>query len=457
MLKRLAVGLVICGGCLGQGANPVGVLANGYLRDLIKLDTSNPPGNESLVARYLKRVADQEGISAELLGPDPARLNLVARLKGSGNQRPLLLMAHSDVVPVERSQWTVEPFSAVEKDGYIYGRGTEDTKNLLAAEMATLVHLKRTKAVLNRDIILVCESDEESGSSGMKWLIANAWPKMDAEFALNEFSYSVHTPSGSDVFQIQTAEKIPTRIHLTAKGVAGHGSLPREDNAVTHLARAIVKLTDAAQPVALNSTTRAYFREISKLPEYSALGPLVEQLDNPLQSDKAAAAITKIDPEFGAMLHFSLSPTMLSGGVRINVIPNSVDAMVDGRRLPGEEPAAVFERLRAIVGDPAVTVEPAEKDMQPSTEPSSLTSPLYRAMESVFREASPKAVVVPFMMRGTTDGAFLRAKGMAVYGVPVFRKDGELRLHGNDERISVENLKSGAAMLEKIVLRVATP
>ncbi len=451
-MRHLILAALISLPCAGQ---TVGDLATSYLRDLIRLDTSNPPGNESLVANYLKKVADKEGIPAEVLGDNPKRLNFIARLKGSGRQRPLMLMAHSDVVPVERSQWTVEPFSAVEKDGSIYGRGAEDTKDLLAAELAVMVELKRSKTPLDRDIILVCESDEESGSTGISWLLANAWPKMDAEFALNEFSYSLKLPSGTDVFQIQTAEKVPTRIKLTAHGVAGHGSLPREDNAVTHLARAIVKLTDATQPVALNATTRAYFREISKLPEYAAIAPLLPRLEDPAQSDKAAAEITKINSEFGAMVHFSLSPTMLSGGVRINVIPNTVEALVDGRRLPTEVPAEVFERLRKIVDDPAVTVEPAEKEMQPATEPSSLTSPLYKAMEEVFREVSPKSVTVPFMMRGTTDGAFLRAKGMAVYGVPIFRMDGALRMHGNDERISVENLKAGAELLRRIVVKVA--
>jgi len=349
----------------------------------------------------------------------------------------------------------VEPFAAVEKDGFLYGRGAEDTKDLLAAELAVLVHLKRTKAALDRDIILLCESDEEALSAGMKWVVANAWPKIDAEFALNEFSYSLHLPSGTDVFQIQTSEKVPTRIRLTARGVAGHGSLPREDNPVTHLARAIVKLTDADQPVALNATTRAYFREISKLPEFSAIAPLVARLEDPAQTDAVARAMTRINPEFGAMLHFSLSPTMLSGGVRINVIPNTVEAMVDGRRLPTESQDECFVRLRRIVNDPAVTVEPAEKDGQPSTEPSSLTSPLYKAMEDVFRESAPKALTVPFLMRGTTDGAYLRAKGMAVYGVPIFRMEGELRMHGNDERISLENLRNGTEMLRKIVVRVA--
>ncbi|HXJ39199.1 MAG TPA: M20/M25/M40 family metallo-hydrolase [Bryobacteraceae bacterium] len=450
---RIVTGLLLL--ALVAQAQSVGDLALTYLKDLIRLDTSNPPGNESRVAQYLKQVADREGVPAELLGADPNRLNFVARLKGSGKQRPLLMMAHSDVVPVDRSQWTLEPFTAVEKDGYIYGRGAEDDKDLLAAELAVMVDLARRKVALDRDVILLSESDEESGSTGTKWVIQNAWPKIDAEFALNEFTYILPTASGVPVFQIQTAEKIPTRVRLTAHGVAGHGSLPRDDNPVLHLARAIVKITEADQPVALNSTTRTWLQKLATLPDYKWLSPMLPKLENAASAGAAANEIRQRDPEIGAMLRFTVSPTMLNAGFKINVIPNTAEAQLDGRRLPTETPEEIFARLRSQVNDPAVTVEPAEVGMQPSTEPSSLTSPLYLAMESVFKESAASALVVPFMMRGTTDGAFLRARGMAVYGVPIFKSDGPLRLHGNDERIGVENLKNGTGLLQKIVTRVA--
>ncbi len=454
-MKKTVLLVVFAASMQVLSAQTVGELAAGYLRDLIRLDTSNPPGNESKVANYLKQVADREGIPAELLGPDAQRLNFVARLRGSGKQRPLLLMAHSDVVPVDRSQWTVDGFAAVEKDGFLYGRGAEDDKSLLAAELAVVVELKRRKTPLDRDIILVSEADEESGATGVRWLIENAWAKMDAEFALNEFATILETAGGAPVFQIQTAEKVPTRIRLTAHGVAGHGSLPREDNPVYHLSRAIVRLTEAAQPVQLNTTTRTYFRELTRLPDFAAMGPLVAQLEDPAKAESAAAALQKANAELGAMLHMSISPTMLNAGMRINVIPNTAEAQLDGRRMPGETMDEVFARLRKIVDDPAVTVEPAETVVYPPTEPSSLTTPLYLAMASVFRESNPKALVVPFLMRATTDGAWLRAKGMAVYGVPLFRTEGASRMHGNDERIGLDNLRHGAELLEKIVLKVA--
>ena len=435
-------------------AQSPGELAHGYLRDLIRLESVNPPGNETRVANYLKQLMDREGIPAELVGEDPARLNFIARLKGSGARRPLLLIAHSDVVPADPSQWSVPPFAAVEKSGYIYGRGAEDDKSLLAAELAVMVDLHRRHAHLDRDIILLSEADEEAGSLGATWVVAHAWPKIDAEFALNEYSYILPTSSGVPVVQIQTAEKVPTRFSLIAHGTAGHGSLPRDDNPVAHLARAIVRLTDSQQPVALNTTTRTYLKAISRLPDYAWLRPLLPKLEDATQSAKTADEIRARDPEINAMLRFTMSPTMLNAGVKVNVTPNVAEARVDGRRLPTESHEEIFARLKRIVNDPAITIEAAKSTEQPATEPSSLTSPLYKAMESVFRESMPNALVVPFLMRGTTDGAYLRAKGMAVYGVPLFRKDGELRMHGNDERISLENLRGGTDLLMKIVLRV---
>ena len=197
-------------------------------------------------------------------------------------------MAHSDVVPADRSQWSVDPFGGITKNGYIYGRGAEDDKQLLAAEMAVMVDLHRRKVALDRDLILLSESDEESGSLGAIWMVAHAWPKIDAEFALNEYSYILPTKSGIPVFQIQTTEKVPTRFKLTARGTAGHGSLPRDDNPVVHLARAISRLSEADQPVQLNATTRAYLNAIGKLPEYAWLAPLVPKLENRATSSQTS-------------------------------------------------------------------------------------------------------------------------------------------------------------------------
>ncbi len=429
--------------------------ATRYVTDLLRLDTTNPPGNETRAAEYLKRVADQYEIPAELLGADPARLNFVARLRGNGSARPLLLMAHSDVVPADREQWTVDPFSAESRDGEIYGRGAQDDKNLLAAELAVFVELKLSGIKLNRDIILLAESDEESGSTGIQWLIANAFDSIDAEAALNEGGMAQDLRSGVRLFQIQTAEKIPTRVVLTARGGAGHASLPRSDNAIVRLARALLRLEND-QPVRLNPTTRRYFAQIAALPDYRWLAPLVPKLENYSSAHSAAGQIRARDPELDAQLRTTISPTMLSAGIKINVIPNAAEARLDVRRLPNESREEVLVRIRRLINDPAVEVTPAPGDEMPASPPSPADSPIYRSMERTFAASAPRAVVVPYMARGATDGAYLRSKGMAVYGAPLFLKENhDGRPHGNDERISLANLAAGTELLWRVVLAAA--
>lgn len=454
-LYRLAITVFLATTEVAPAPGDLADLASQYLTDLIRLDTTNPPGNETRVAEYLKKLCDIEGINSQMLGADPARLNFVARLPGSGKLKPLLLIAHSDVVPADRAQWTVDPFSAELREGFIWGRGSEDDKSLLAAELAVLVELKRRGVKLDRDIILLSESDEEAGSTGITWMIANAWDKIDAEFALNEGGLSLTTSSGRRVYEIQTTEKIPTRVILTAQGVAGHASLPRADNPVVHLARAITRVADADQPVQLNSTTRRYLRAIAKLPDYHWLAPLVPKLENPKTAMAAANRIRLTDPELDSMLRATVTPTMLSAGTKINVIPNTAEAQVDVRRLPDETHDEILERLRRIIHDPAVEVTAAPGLEMPATQPSRTSTALYRAMQQAFLTAAPDALAIPYMVRGATDGSFLREKGMDVYGVPIFmRDDSQSRAHANDERIGVETLGAGANLLMEIVLLV---
>ena len=436
----------------GLRADTLEERAQRYLAELLRIDTTNPPGNETRVAEHLRKAADAEGIPSEILGGDPARMNFIARLEGTGPDKPLLLMAHSDVVPADPSQWTVEPFAALTRDGFLYGRGAVDDKCLLAAELAVMVELKRRPVKPRRGVILLSEADEEAGSLGIQWLIENAWPKIDAEFALNEGGQSMRTPRGRRVFQIQTSEKIPTRVILSAKGTAGHGSLPRADNPVVHLAKAIARLADADQPVRLNTTTRRYLRQVAGLPDFAWIGPYLKRIENRQTAVAAANDLRRLDPELDAQLRTSVSPTMLEAGMKVNVIPNRAQAQVDVRRLPNESAEEVMERFRRIVQDPAVEITPAPGQTMPATEPSSLTTSLYLAMETVFRKRSPDGVVVPYMSRGATDGAFLRKKGMAVYGIPVFERDGVTsRAHGNDERINLENLAAGTRILLDVV------
>jgi acetylornithine deacetylase/succinyl-diaminopimelate desuccinylase-like protein len=421
-----------------------------YLTDLVRLDTSNPPGNETRLTDYLQQVADSFGIQAERLGGDAKRMNFVARLKGTGKGRPLLLLAHSDVAPVspaEAKQWTANPFGGELKNGFIYGRGTLSAKSLLAAELAVMVEIKRRNLKLNRDIILVSEADEEAGMTGVQWLIQNAWSKIDAEFALNEGGSLIETKDGTKIFGIQTIEKVPVRILLTARGTVGTGAVPRPDNPIVHVSEAIAKLSNADEPVYFN-TARRYFMALAELPDYSWLKPLLPKLQNAATSQAAAAQVKIHDPELDAMLHTTVS--FVPG-------PN-VEGVLDVRRMPiAETREEILTRLRQIVNDPSVEVAFAPGPPLPTTQPSPRNTALYTAMERAIARIYPRdAVVAPFLSRGFTDSGFLRSRGMPVYGLPLFlREPGDTRARLADERITPKALDDGVELLWQIVLETA--
>ena len=443
-------------GVAADDNRPLGDRTRQYLLDLLRLDTSNPPGNETRVADYLKQVADAHGISCDLVGNDPHRQNFIARLKGSGRGRPLLLIAHTDVVPAERSQWTADPFSGENRNGYIYGRGTQDDKSLLAAELAVFVEIKRRNIKLGRDLILLAEADAEGNNNGIERMLQHDYfQRIDAEFALNEGGYVLETRDGPKIFNIQTAEKIPTGIILTAKSA---NSPARMDNPVVRLVDAVQKLSRADEPVRLNQTTRRYFRELSKVPDYAWLDSIRRRLDDPNGAMWAANQIRAHDPSLEAMLRTTVVPTLLHAGSGLNIsqIPNTAEAELDVRRLPSETRDELLARFRAIINDPLVEISFASKQQIPATEPSSVTTPLYHAMERAIGRMYPRDLVVPFMGRRGTDSSFLRARGMAVYGVPIFlRESPEGRARSNDERISPKNLEDGAELLWQIVLETA--
>jgi acetylornithine deacetylase/succinyl-diaminopimelate desuccinylase-like protein len=442
-------------GVAADDNRPLGDRTRQYLIDLVRLDTSNPPGNETRVADYLKQVADSHAILCELAGPDPRRLNFVARLKGTGKARPLLLMAHSDVVPADRAQWSVDPFTAEHRNGFIYGRGTTDDKSLLAAELAVMIEIKRRNIKLSRDLILLAESDAESASSGIDWMIQHKLPSIDAEVVLNQGGLILESKDGPKVFEVATSEKIPTRMIVTAKGTAGAGALPRNDNPVVHLVRALAKLSDAEEPVRLNGATRRFFRELARVPEYAWLDPIRRRLEDPGTAPAAAKEIRAHDSDLAAMLQTTVVPTMLRAGNKINVIPNSAEAQIDVQRMPGETREEVLARFKQVINDNAIEITFVPGPQMPVTEASPSTTPLFQAMQRAINRVYPRDVIVPFMARNGSDSSFLRAHGMAVYGVPLFLKEGENRMHGNDERISPKNLEDGVELLWQIVVEMA--
>lgn len=426
------------------------------LSGFIRVDTSNPPGNETKGAQYLKTFLDRAGIPSEILELEPGRGNLVARLKGSGKKRPLLIMGHIDVVGVEREKWTVDPFAGVVKDGFIYGRGAADDKSIVSVCLQTMLLLKRLNVPLKRDVIFLAESGEESDTRvGIDFMVSKHWDKIDCEFALNEGG-RIYEKNGRIMYVgVSTSEKVPRPVLLSAKGSSGHGSAPRVDNAIVHLAAAVAKIGGEWQPpMRLNDTTRTFFSRLAKIsPPEEAF--LYSHLEDPLLSQEVQAKIRAANNIYNSMLRTSISPTIFKGGFRQNVIPGDALATLDIRALPDEDMEAFVETLRNRINDPAVEVVRAGGS-RPATPPSRLDTEMFEALERAQKRLFPAAVTLPIMLTGATDSAQLRKNGVHAYGLGSVSTDVEAaRVHGNDERLSVDGLARFLEFVYSAVLDVA--
>jgi len=385
---------------------------------IIQMDTTDPPGGEKPVVDYLKQVLEAEGIAVQTYALEPNRPNLVARIKGSGKQRPLLLMAHSDTVNVDPTKWTHPPFGGVRDGGYIYGRGTVDDKDNVAANVMTMLMLKRMNVKLDRDVILLIEAGEEGTSRlGIQFMANQHFADIDAEFCYAEGGGVTRSNGEAKYARVQTVEKIPRAITVTSKGVAGHGSVPLESNALAHLGEAVGAIAAWTPPMRINETTAAYFKRLATVstPEEAAryrdlLNP------DPKVSGPADAYLRKNEPSHWSMLRTSLSPTMISGGYRTNVIPSEGTANIDTRLAPDEDPATFLELVKQVVNDPQVEVSYGARDTRPPTPTAKLDSDAFKAIESNITKHY-KTITLPTMSTGATDMAFLRQKGMQCYGI----------------------------------------
>ena len=412
--------------------------ARHFLADLVRIDTQDPPGNESKVAHYIAGVLKQAGIDSEILEPVEGRASIVARLKGNGSKRPLLLMAHEDVVPVDRSHWTVDPFAAVERDGALYGRGASDDKAMLASNLEVFLQLKRLQVPLARDVIFLAEASEEmSSAAGMYTVASRYWDKIDCEYALNEGGNSLLENGKIKYFGVATSEKLPRGLRLEASGSSGHGSVPRLDNAVTHLAAAVAKAGAWETPSRLNETTREFFQRLATVSPPEEAAWYRDVLNAKVQEQLHAKK-----PQYYSMLRTSVVPTMLHAGVKSNVIPPSATATLDVRALPDEDLAKFRDLLASVINDPQVKVVAEDTTYSmPASEISRLHSELFDALERAQKEVAPDAITLPVMTTGATDSSFLRAKGVQAYGIAVPKTQEEsLSVHGNDERIEIKEL-----------------
>jgi len=426
-----------------------------WLQGLLRINTTNPPGNELVAAKYVADILKQEGIHSDVIETTPGRGFLVARLSASAvpdPSRALLLMGHLDVVGVEKAKWTVDPFGAVIKDGYLYGRGAIDDKAMAIANLAVFIGLKRSSAHLNRDVIYFAEGDEEAGGlNGMKVAVEKYWDKIAAGYAINEGGYNALKDGKLQYMAVQASEKVSVSVEVIATGVSGHGSLPRKDNPVTHLAAAIAKIGGYETPVQMNSVTRGYFDGLAQV-EDEETAKWMRSLESSDRGEHAARYLSNENLLWNAMLRDTISPTMLQAGVRPNVIPSEARGVINMRLLPGDMPSALIAKLSQLVSDPQIRFEviPGAGEAAPS---SSLTTDLYNEIVGATKKQFPGAIAIPFMSPGATDSYPLRMRNVAAYGLMPFplAENDFLRMHADDERIPLESFRKGVDFIYAIV------
>ncbi len=429
-----------------------------HFQAILRLDTSNPPGNEGIAVDYLKSVLEREGIETKTFALDPKRSNLVARLRGNGKKRPVLIMGHTDVVKVDPAKWTHPPFSATREGGYVYGRGTVDDKDNVVAGLMVMVLLKRLNVPLDRDVIFLAEAGEEASTQfGIRLMVEKHWPEIDAEFCLAEGGGVTRTAGKIRFATVQTSEKIPYGVTLTARGPAGHGSVPLRTNAVVHLSQAVAKIAAWQTPMRLNDTTKAYFERLADIstPEEASR---YQNVANPEMSAAIQEYFAVNEPRHHSMLRTSISPNIIKGGYQVNVIPSEAEATLDVRALPDENIERLVAEIRKVVNDPAVDVARNNRNTRPVARPSRIDSEAFRILESAVKHHY-NAVTLPTMSTGATDMAYLRAKGMECYGVGPMTdsEDGPkgYGAHSDQERILEEALHKFVRFHWDIVVNLA--
>ena len=426
------------------------------LAELVAADTTNPPGNEARAVAILAKRLDAEGIPYEITEFEPGRKNIVARLAGDGSAKPLLLLAHLDVVGAAGQPWTTPPFVVTERDGFLVGRGVFDDLGMAALELETAALLKRGGVKLRRDVILAFTGDEESGGRGIRWLIENRFDSIDAELAINEGGGIRLDDDGKVSFvRLQAAEKTYQDFILGTKGKTGHSSVPLADNAIVRLARALERLDRNPFPVRLLPVTREHFKARAEVEPPPLAAALRAAADAKGKIPAKALATIEVNPILGAALRTTCVATLVGGGTRKNALPADAQATINCRILPDETIEDVRAALRKKIDDPSVTVELGEGFG--SGPPSSLDGPGPAAVRKLAAKFWPGVPVIPLMSLGATDSRFIRKRGIAAYGlnpIALSETDG-LRAHGVDERIPIASLRPGLEYFYELVVELA--
>lgn len=427
-------------------------LARDILKELIEIDTTDSVGDNTAAAQAMADRLLAAGFPAEdvqVLGPAERKGNLVARYRGRDTGRkPLLLLAHIDVVEADPADWTLPPFTFIEEDGYFYGRGTTDNKDEAAIHIANLIRMKEEGFQPDRDIIVALTADEEGGDhNGVQWLLENHAELIDAEYALNEGGGGAMKDGRHVANGVQASEKVYQTFTLEVTNPGGHSSLPLKDNAIYHLADALVRIRNHDFPVSLNEVTQLFFERSAELEE----GELADAMRGVLQSppDPAAIAFFSNTPFYNSRLRTTCVATMLNAGHAENALPQRALATINCRVLPGESIDSVENTLATVIGDDQVSMSRVN-DANPSP-PSPLTPEMLGAIESVTDTLWPGVPVIPMMSTGATDGLYLRNAGIPVYGVSgLFSDINDVRAHGQNERIRIESYFEGQEFLYQL-------
>jgi acetylornithine deacetylase/succinyl-diaminopimelate desuccinylase-like protein len=464
-VRALALALVLIVGLASGAARAqvrepdfaaLGVEAAERLGQYIRVRTVNPPGHETEGAKWLQQVLAEEGIAAEIFESSPGRGNLYARLPGNGTKRPLVLLSHIDVVPVTDSAWTVRPWSGETRHGAVWGRGALDMKGTAIVELMAMIALKRRGVPLSRDVILVANADEETNSTGAEWFVREKKALLrNAEFLLNEGGHNRLNAAGrTEYYGIGVTEKVPYWLRIIARGSPGHGSIPRPDNAAARIARALGRIAAWRAPVRLTAPAERYFRDLATRES----DPLRRRwLADPAAAlrDTAGLRFFTSNLYYDAILRNTLTITVLRGSDKTNVIPPEASAELDVRLLPGERPSDFVGQLRRVIADSLVEIVPLRPERQATASP--LDGPMIEAIREAVQAMEPGALITTPMLAGYTDSYYYRALGIAAYGISPFRlsEEDSRTVHGNDERVTVENLRFGVEFMYRIVERVA--
>jgi acetylornithine deacetylase/succinyl-diaminopimelate desuccinylase-like protein len=434
-------------------------LGHAILRELIETNTTASSGNTTLAAQQLATRFEDAGFpiaDVQVVGPMAKNRNLVLRYRGSGAHKPVLLLAHLDVVEAKREDWTYDPFRLTENDGYFYGRGTQDVKGGAALLVTTLLRLKQERWTPDRDVILALTAGEEGGMpyNGVDWLIKNKRDLIDAEYVINVDAGGGELENGKHtLFDVQAAEKVYHSVTLTAKNPGGHSSLPRKDNAIYALAAALDRLSRYEFPVQINDVVKAYFTKAAATASPQVAADM-RSVASGAHDPAAVARLSKM-PLYNSLMRTTCVATMLQAGHAANALPQTATALVNCRMLPGVDPVSVERTIARVVNDTSVHVAPADTAIQ--SPPSPLRPDLFDAISASVKAIWGPIPVVPIMETGATDGLFLRNAGVPVYGFSgLFIATNDIRAHGKDERILISAFDDGLDFTYDVLRRVAT-